>query len=127
MPEFPGGPQALLAYLSRNIKYPTSAQQAGDQGRVIVQFTVEADGSITSPKVRRGITPALDQEAIRIVEGMPDWIPGEDKGEKVAVFFILPIHFSLTSSEAGDSTAEETQSPSGPNQMETVKVVGYGK
>ncbi|MCD8165000.1 MAG: energy transducer TonB [Bacteroides sp.] len=126
LPEFPGGPQALIAYLSRNIKYPASAQQAGDQGMVVVQFTVEADGSITSPKIRRGISPALDQEAIRIVEGMPDWIPGEHKGEKVAVFFTLPIQFSLTSPGSDNPAAEETQSPSGPNQMETVKVVGYG-
>ena len=75
MPEFPGGSAELLKYLSSHIKYPTMSQEMGSQGRVIVQFVVDKDGSITSPTVVRGVDAYLDKEAIRVISGMPSGNP----------------------------------------------------
>ena len=94
MPEFPGGHQALHRWLIENIHYPVIGTPT-IQGRVIVQFTVLKTGEITDIAVVRGADPILNREAIRIVELMPRWIPGEQRGQKVNVRFTLPIHFSL--------------------------------
>lgn len=95
MPEFPGGMNTLMQYLSRNIKYPEEAQKKGIQGRVTVQVIIDAEGNITEPKIVRGIDPLLDTEAIRVVKEMPKWKPGMNKGKAVAVEYTLPIIFRL--------------------------------
>lgn len=95
MPEFPGGVQGLMQYISSNLKYPAAAQKAGVQGKVIVSMIVDKEGNITDPKIIKGITPLLDAEAIRIISDMPQWKPGTDKGEKVNVQYTIPLVFKL--------------------------------
>jgi len=95
MPQFPGGDSELFNYLSQNIKYPVEAQKAGIQGRVICQFIVEKDGAISNVKVVRSVDPNLDAEAVRVINAMPNWQPGEQKGKKVSVEYTLPINFKL--------------------------------
>ena len=94
-PEFPGGASALMQYLSKNIKYPTISQENGVQGRVIVQFVVNKDGSIVDPVVARSVDPYLDKEAIRVVSSMPKWKPGMQRGKPVRVRYTLPVAFKL--------------------------------
>ena len=95
MPEFPGGMRECMNWLSKNVNYPATAQEKGIQGRVIIQFVVERDGSITEPKVVRGVDPDLDKEALRVVSAMPNWKPGKHKGEAVRVKYTLPVMFRL--------------------------------
>ena len=95
MPEFPGGMRECMNWLGKNVNYPATAQEKGIQGRVIIQFVVERDGSITEPKVVRGVDPDLDKEALRVVSAMPNWKPGKHKGEVVRVKYTLPIMFRL--------------------------------
>ena len=94
-PEFPGGMEALMKHLSKEIKYPKEAQDKGTQGRVIVQFVVRKDGSITDAKIMKPVDPLLDAEALRVVSEMPNWIPGKQRGEAVNVRFTLPVMFRL--------------------------------
>lgn len=93
MPSFPGGPSALMEWLSNNVKYPVVAQENGVQGRVVVSFVVERDGSITDVKVVRGVDPSLDREASRVVRAMPRWIPGKQNGSAVRVKYNVPVAF----------------------------------
>ena len=95
MPYFPGGQVLMLKYLADNIKYPASAVKAKKQGRVIVGFIVQKDGSITHAKIVRSIDPELDAEALRVVKGMPKWTPGTQLGKPVSVKYTLPVKFSL--------------------------------
>ena len=95
-PEFPGGMEALMKHLSKEIKYPKEAQDKGTQGRVIVQFVVRKDGSITDAKVMKSVDPLLDAEALRVVSEMPNWTPGKQRGEAVNVRFTLPVTFRLS-------------------------------
>ena len=95
MPEFPGGMRECMNWLSKNVNYPATAQEKGIQGRVIIQFVVERDGSITEPKVVRGVDPDLDKEALRVVSAMPNWKPGKHKGEAVRVKYTLPVMYRL--------------------------------
>jgi TonB family protein len=95
MPEFPGGMAEAMKFLAKNIKYPVAAQQAKIEGRVIVQFVIERDGSVSDVKVMRGVNPELDAEAIRVVSMMPNWIPGKQRGKAVAVKYTMPIMFRL--------------------------------
>ena len=95
MPSFPGGPQALFEYLSKNIKYPPVAEENGVQGRVIVSFVVERDGSITDVRVVKSVDPSLDKEAQRVVKSMPRWIPGKQNGSAVRVKYTVPVTFRL--------------------------------
>jgi protein TonB len=95
MPQFPGGPSALFEYLSKNIKYPVVAEENGVQGRVIVTFVVERDGSITDVKVVKSVDPSLDKEAQRVVKSMPHWIPGKQNGSAVRVKYTVPVTFRL--------------------------------
>ena len=96
MPEFPnGGMAGLMQYLSKNIKYPTIAQENGTQGRVTVQFVVNSDGSIVDAKVLRGVDPYLDKEAIRVISSMPKWKPGMQRGKAVRVKYTVPVMFRL--------------------------------
>ena len=94
-PEFPGGMAELMKYLQKNIKYPPICQDQGIQGRVIVQFVVNTDGSIVDPQVVKSVNPHLDKEALRVVSTMPNWKPGEQRGKKVRVRFTLPVSFRL--------------------------------
>jgi len=94
-PEFPGGNAAMMKFLSDNIKYPVIAQENGIQGRVICNFVVEKDGSITDVQVVRGVDPSLDREAVRVIQQMPRWTPGKQRGQAVRVRFTLPVVFRL--------------------------------
>jgi TonB family protein len=94
-PEFPGGQEALMKYISENIHYPIEAQKKGIQGTVICNFIVRKDGSITDAEVVRGVDPLLDEEAIRLINSMPKWQPGTQRGKVVDVRFTLPIIFRL--------------------------------
>lgn len=115
MPEYPGGMRAGLEFMARNLRYPTKAREAGKQGRVIVQFVVREDGSLSDFKVLRPVDPWLDAEAIRVISTMPKWKPGMQDGKPVSVKFTLPVTFMLEGTnnkpKAGDND---------------VVVVGYG-
>jgi len=95
MPEFPGGMGQLMKYLAENIKYPPLAKESGIQGRVFINFVVEPDGSISNVKVLRGIGGGCDEEAVRVVEAMPKWKPGKQRGKPVRVSYNLPVKFTL--------------------------------
>ena len=95
MPAFPGGMDAMIQFLSSNIQYPADAQKQKVDGRVLVNFVVEKDGSITEVKVIKPTFPSLDAEAVRVVKAMPKWKPGYQRGQAVRVQFTMPINFSL--------------------------------
>ena len=95
MPIFEGGDAALMKYLTDSVKYPELAKKHGVQGRVVIGFIVEKDGSLTNVKVLRAVDRALDAEALRVVKGMPKWIPGRHNGQRVRVRHLLPIHICL--------------------------------
>ncbi len=95
MPSFPGGEEALFKYLGSNIKYPAMARDAGIQGIVYVTFVVKEDGKISDVRVLRGVGGGCDEEAIRVVEKMPAWKPGKQRGKSVRVQYNLPIRFTL--------------------------------
>ncbi len=95
MPAFPGGMEAMIQFISSNIKYPADAKKQKVDGRVLVKFVVEKDGSITEVKVIKPAFPSLDAEAIRVVKAMPKWKPGYQNGKAVRVQFTMPINFSL--------------------------------
>ena len=94
-PEFPGGIPELMKYLQKNIRYPQICKEQRVQGRVIVQFVVNADSTITDVNVVKPVNPYLDQEALRVVKAMPKWKPGKQRGEPVRVRFTLPVTFRL--------------------------------
>ncbi|MBQ8874745.1 MAG: energy transducer TonB, partial [Bacteroides sp.] len=95
MPEFPGGMGECRQFLGKNIKYPTISQEKGVQGRVIVQFVVNRDGSIVDPVVVRDVDPYLDKEALRVIQMMPKWKPGKQRGKAVRVKYTVPVMFRL--------------------------------
>ena len=95
MPEFPGGMQKLMKYFSDNVRYPVVAAENGIQGRVVCQFTVWKDGSIRDIVVVKGVDPALDREAIRLIQNMPKWKPGEQRGKAVSCKYTVPVSFRL--------------------------------
>ncbi|MEI7595793.1 MAG: TonB family protein [Bacteroidota bacterium] len=95
MPEFPGGQEDLYKYLGENIKYPEIAKQSGISGRVFVSFVVEPNGSVSNIKILRGIGGGCDEEAVRVIKGMPKWKSGKQNGKPVRVSFNLPVNFQL--------------------------------
>lgn len=95
MPEFPGGELALRKFIAQSIKYPVIAQENGIQGKVYVNFVVDKDGSVTAAKVARGVDPSLDKEAMRVVNSLPKWKPGKQRGKAVKVSYTVPINFVL--------------------------------
>ena len=95
MAEFPGGQAALMKWLSQNIRYPEAAQQNDIQGRVVVKFVVEKDGSIGQATIAKGVDKDLDREALRVVKKMPKWQPGKNNGVAVRSYFNLPVTFKL--------------------------------
>lgn len=108
MPEFPGGNAALNQYLTTHLTYPSAARAAGAEGTVLVQFVVEKDGSISNVKTVLPVYPSLDEEAMRIVRGLPKWIPGEDSnGNKVRVYYNIPFRFQLEPSTPHQAKKEK--------------------
>jgi periplasmic protein TonB len=95
MPEFPGGELALRKYIGNAIKYPVIAQENGIQGKVYVTFVVDRDGGISNARVARGVDPSLDKEALRVVNSLPKWKPGKQRGKPVRVSYTVPINFVL--------------------------------
>ena len=95
LPEFPGGMAELMKYLQKNLRYPQICKEQGVQGRVIVQFVVNTDSTITDVNVIKSVNPHLDEEAVRVVKAMPKWNPGKQRGEPVRVRFTLPVTFRL--------------------------------
>ena len=95
MPEFPGGEQAMMDFVAKNVTYPKEAMEKEISGRVLVGFIVEKDGSITETEVVKGIGGGCDEEALRVVKAMPKWKPGKQEGKPVRVHFLLPIIFKL--------------------------------
>jgi TonB family protein len=110
MPEFPGGSQKLFEYLMENTHYPEIAEKNGVQGRVVVTFIVEKDGSITEAKIVKSVDQSLDEEAVRVVKSMPKWKPGMCNGEPSRVKYTVPITFRLP--ESNDDTTDRNLSPS---------------
>lgn len=98
-PEFPGGMSELMNFLSTNIKYPADCEEAGIQGRVIVTFVVEKDGSVSEPTVIKSVHKSMDEEAVRVISMMPKWVPGEQRGKQVRVKFTLPIIFRMPAAD----------------------------
>lgn len=95
MPQFPGGHEKLKEFIEKNRRYPKSLQDRGIQGRVVVTFVVKKTGRISHAKVARGVDPALDREALRVVRKMPQWIPGKVGGKNVDVKYTIPVDFRL--------------------------------
>lgn len=93
MPEFPGGMEALVKYMAENMKYPEDAKKQLVEGRVLVQFIVETDGSVSNTEVLKRMFPSLDAEAVRVISGMPKWIPGKQNGKVVRVKYTIPVSF----------------------------------
>lgn len=95
MPEYPGGMDAMIAYLGENIKYPKDSHDAGVEGKVLVNFIITKDGEVTDVEVMKGVATDLDNEAVRVVKGMPDWTPGSQDGKNVNVQMTLPVMYKL--------------------------------
>lgn len=95
MPEFPGGDAALRKYLATQVNYPVIAQENGIQGKVYVTFVVGKDGKVSNARVARGVDPSLDKEALRVVNSLPTWKPGKQRGKPVNVSYTVPINFVL--------------------------------
>jgi len=121
MPVYPGGDVAMFIYLGQNVRYPVEAQKNGIQGRVICQFVIDFTGAIDSVKVVRSVDPLLDAEAIRVIKGMPNWTPGEQRGEKVRVKYTLPINFNL---QGGTKTTNKQISMSDPKNPPLIVLDG---
>jgi protein TonB len=94
-PEFPGGYEAYLQYLKKNIKYPAICRENNIQGRVIISFVVNKDGKIVDAEVVKGVNPQLDKEALRVISTMPNWKPGKQRGKPVRVKYSSPVNFRL--------------------------------
>lgn len=124
MPQFSGGIEAMLKYLAENVRYPKEAEEKSLQGRVIATFVVEKDGSISRAKVVKSVDPLLDEEALRVVNSMPNWTPGRQNGEPVAVKYTIPISFRLQ----GESEPASESIKIGPHpNAKDVEVVIDGK
>lgn len=113
MPQFPGGAAALMQHLSQNIRYPKEAMEGNVQGRVIVQFVVEKDGSISGAHVVKSVNPQLDAEALRVINAMPNWTPGTQNGQTVRVKYAVPISFRLKGDEKPNAVGTFTPNAEG--------------
>ena len=122
MPQFPGGMAALMKYLNDNVHYPKSEDASGTEGRVMVQFIVETDGSISEVQIQKGLGEAFDTEAVRVVSSMPKWKPGMQRGKKVCVRYLLPITFRAPGSTAG-GVKESITSQQADSQSDSVQTV----
>ncbi len=124
MPQFPGGDSLLLDYIAKNTKYPDEEKDRGIQGRVIVRFCITSKGSIDRVTVLKGVSPALDAEAIRVVSTLPEFKPGKQGGEPVDVWYMVPITFALA--ENGEKAGSKVQ-PSQPPPPPPPPPAGYDK
>jgi TonB family protein len=106
MPQFPGGEKALMEHIRSFIKYPTDAHEKGIQGTVIVKFVVNKLGKVVNAEILRGVYPSIDAEGLEVVNSMPNWAPGEQKGKKVSVYYTLPISFKLNDGITDKTTAD---------------------
>ncbi len=95
MPEFPGGPAAMNKFLSKKLKYPKSAYKNNIEGRVVVQFIVEVDGTLSDIKIKHSLDPDCDKETLRVIRKMPKWNPGRQNGVAAACYYTLPVTFKL--------------------------------
>lgn len=95
MPQFPGGDAELLSFISKNLHYPTIAQENGIQGKVYIRFVVSATGAVKDVQVLKSLDPYCDKEAIRVIKALPNWIPGKQNGKNVPVYYTVPITFKL--------------------------------
>lgn len=118
--EFPGGEGEMMQFLARNLRYPEIAVKADHQGRTVVEFTVQPDGSVTNLEVVRSSYPELDAEAVRVISSMPKWTPGEAGGKAVASVYTVPVTFKLP-----DNDKAAANKPA--NQFDDIVVVGYGR
>lgn len=107
MPSYPGGESAMHTFINQNLKYPIEAQKAGIQGRVSVRYVIKSSGEISDVTVIRGLDPALDKEAVRVVEAMPNWSPGKQNNIAVPVYFTLPIVFRLDKDNTASSALKK--------------------
>ena len=126
MPQFPGGMKELMTFLSENVRYPEAAHKTGVQGRVIANFVVEKDGSITEAKIVKSVSPELDAEALRVINSMPNWIPGRQNGEAVRVKYTIPVTFQLQGSEK-PAVSHVMIGPEHKGKSKPVEVVIDGK
>jgi TonB family protein len=95
MPEFPGGEEALRLFISKNVKYPDEAIKEKVQGKVYITFTVTQEGKVADARIARGVCPSLDKEALRVINTLPKWKPGKQRGQAVNVEYTVPINFAL--------------------------------
>ena len=95
MPQFPGGPAAMMKFIADSLRYPSVVCTGGVEWRIVVRFVVDCKGNIVNPLVVRSVDPLLDREAIRLVKSMPKWIPGRQNGKPVCVIYNVPIRFKL--------------------------------
>ena len=107
MPQYTGGEEAMMKYVAENIKYPQAAKDKNIGGRVFVSFVIEKDGSVNEVKVMRGIGGGCDEEAVRVIKGMPKWKPGIQKGKPVRVSYMMPLNFKL-SDDQPEKPAQQT-------------------
>jgi TonB family protein len=113
MPAFPGGTPALLKFINKSLKYPQEALKNKEHGTAVVQFVVSKTGSVESVKIVRSVSRSIDKEAVRVVSNMPKWIPGEEKGKKVAVLYTMPINF--VPRDSGSKTEKDSKLTSEDN------------
>ena len=119
MPEFPGGQGDLMKYLQQNIEYPQDARDASAEGRVVAQFIVNEDGSISNITILRGVYPSCDSEVIRILTKMPKWTPGKQNGTAVKVYFKLPVTFKLNEADLTKPNITLPSYPGGEDSLAT--------
>lgn len=117
MPEFPGGQSELMKFLQTNIQYPADARAAGAEGKVFVQFIVNEDGKISDITILRGIYPGCDSEVIRVISKMPAWKPGKQNGNRVKVYFKLPVTFKLNEADLTKPNITLPSYPSGEDSL----------
>ncbi len=114
MPKFPGGDEARANYLASNIKYPEAARKAGVQGTCYITFVIDKEGNTSNVKVLRGIGGGCDEEAVRVIQSMPKWEPGTQRGKAVRVQFNMPVKFALSDGGKKDDTKSGTPQPPPP-------------
>ncbi len=107
MPEFPGGIEGMMKYFRENIKYPAEAKETGVSGKVFINFIVDTAGNITNAKVIRGVNEPINAEALRVVNAMPAWKPGTQKGKAVKVSYNIPINFTLDTTKMDSEKLEK--------------------
>lgn len=109
-PQFPGGPDAMAAYVQANVTYPEESKKRNEEGTVYAQFVVNLDGTISDIVILKGVSPLLDAEAIRVIKSMPHWTPGAQQGKPVRVRYVVPIHFVIQDSKSKGNDKKKEKS-----------------